>query len=226
MKFTAIVAALALVLFTSVTLDTTGDDAVQGKYVETRSCDVYTGPCFANGEVGVTGTEAILTWSVDRGKWDGVSLDGLNVIAVIHSTNTLGNPYQTPLPAKSVLIVDSHATKTQREALTDMAKDLSGNLTEDVVEVKIAPITTSIGTCDKSGCARVKADGLVEVATRCLASKDEICGNENTFYPPLTAVDHAMPAYTNVASYEGNGLGITFKNLDRRSAFLATFSHS
>lgn len=225
MKYTAMLTALALVLFPGVT-PSSGDDDIQGKYVETRSCDVFTGPCFANGEVGVTGTEAILTWSVDQGAWNGVSLDGLNVIAVVRANNTLGNPYQTALPAKCILIVDSDATDAQRAALADLAGNLGGDLTADVVEVKMAPITAQIGECKASGCAKVEAEGLVEVATRCLGGDDHICGNESTFYPPLTSVDDAMPAYTNVASYQGDGLGITFKNLDRRSAFLATFSRS
>jgi hypothetical protein len=174
----------------------------------------------------LTGTEAILTWSVDQGTWDGVDLSGLNVIAVVRASNTLGNTYQNALPAKSVLIVDSDATEDQRSALVKLARILGGELTADVAEVKCAPITASIGACKASGCARVEADGLVEVATRCLGGDDHLCGNESTFYPPLTQVDEAMPAFTNVASYKGDGLGITFSNVDRRSAFLATFSHS
>ena len=226
MKYTALLAALALVLFPGVTPDTAGSDGIQGRYLETRSCDVYTGPCVANGEVGLTGTEAILTWSVDQGSWDGVDLAGLNVIAVVRASNTLGNTYQNALPAKSVLVVDSDATKTQRDALANLARTLGGELTADVVEVKCAPITASIGACKASGCARVEAEGLVEVTTRCLGGDDHLCGNESTYYPPLTAVDDAMPAFTNVASYQGDGLGMTFTNVERRSAFLATFSHS
>jgi len=41
--------------------------AIQGDYVEVRSADVYTGPCFANAEVGLTGDQAILAWHVKRG---------------------------------------------------------------------------------------------------------------------------------------------------------------
>src|SRR2546430_7133513 len=35
---------------------------IAGDYLESRSADVYTGQCFANGEVGLTGDEAILAW--------------------------------------------------------------------------------------------------------------------------------------------------------------------
>ncbi|MGD0181387.1 MAG: hypothetical protein ABSC15_16355, partial [Terriglobales bacterium] len=40
---------------------------IRGDYVETRSADVYTGQCFANGEVNLVGDEAILAWHVQSG---------------------------------------------------------------------------------------------------------------------------------------------------------------
>ena len=42
--------------------------AVQGSYVEVRTADVYTGPCFANSEVGVAGRRAILAWDIKQGE--------------------------------------------------------------------------------------------------------------------------------------------------------------
>ena len=35
---------------------------IRGDYIETRSADVYTGQCFANGEVNLVGKEAIVAW--------------------------------------------------------------------------------------------------------------------------------------------------------------------
>src|SRR5437588_11971505 len=87
--------------------------AIHGNYVEVRSADVYTGPCFANAEVGLEGKQAILAWRVSQGSWKGVSLDGLSVVAVVQANATLGDPYHDPYPARSVLIVDEHATSEQ-----------------------------------------------------------------------------------------------------------------
>src|SRR5438034_8069518 len=42
---------------------------VSGEYIESRTADVYTGPCFANSEVNLTGQEAVLGWHVDKGTW-------------------------------------------------------------------------------------------------------------------------------------------------------------
>ena len=56
---------------------------VNGDYVESRSADVYTGQCFANGEVGLSGDQAILAWHVRSGSWNGVKLDGFSVVAAM-----------------------------------------------------------------------------------------------------------------------------------------------
>src|ERR1700742_119592 len=63
---------------------------LKGDYLETRTCDVYTGPCFANGQVGLTGKDAIMAWSIDRGTYEGVPLAGLKVVAVTTASDTLG----------------------------------------------------------------------------------------------------------------------------------------
>src|SRR5260370_42373472 len=63
---------------------------VRGEYIEARSADVYTGPCFANAEVGLTGDLAVMGWKIDQGSFQGVNLDGLSVMGVIPARNTLG----------------------------------------------------------------------------------------------------------------------------------------
>src|SRR2546428_10984122 len=83
---------------------------ISGDYLEVRSCDVYTGPCFANAEMGLNGKEGILVWSVRQGAWNGVKLDGLNVIAVISTDGTLGDLRYQPRRGKAVLVVDRRAT--------------------------------------------------------------------------------------------------------------------
>ena len=196
---------------------------LQGHYVEVRSCDVYTGSCFANSEMGLTGEEAILTWSITRGSYRGVRVDGLNIIGVVKARATLGDGNHDPYPAKSIMIVDERANHSQRDALVHFAKAMADKLLANVVDLRVAPIEARIGTCSKSGCASVLADGLVEVKTRCLKSEDHVCGNEETFYPPLTKVDDAVPALTVEGSFQGDGLGVTWSDAGRRSAFLATF---
>ena len=53
---------------------------VSGNYIEARTADVFTGPCFANGEVEMNGKEAVFGWKITGGIWQGVSLEGLSVV--------------------------------------------------------------------------------------------------------------------------------------------------
>src|SRR5437773_5982530 len=151
---------------------------ITGDYLEVRSCDVYTGPCFANAEMGLSGREGMLVWAIREGAWNGVTLDGLNVIAVVRTDGTLGDLRYQPRSGKAVLIVDRTATPRQREALTDLARSMAGDLIKEVAEVKVVPMEVAIGTCGKKGCASVQAGKLVEIKTRCLGGKDHLCGNE------------------------------------------------
>ena len=197
---------------------------ISGDYVEVRSCDVYTGPCFANAEMGLSGKEGILVWSVRQGAWNGVPLDGLNVIAVVRADGTLGDLRYQPRRGKAVLVVDRMATAEQQAALIDLARSLAGGLIQEVAEVKAASMEVAIGACARKGCASVKAGKLVEITTRCLGAKDHLCGNEETFYPPLTDVDGACPAFAELASYAGSGLNLTWDWVEKRNAFTGSFA--
>ncbi len=198
--------------------------AIQGDYLEVRSADVYTGPCFANSEVGLVGDQAILAWRVKEGTWQGVDLTGLAVVAVVKAGATLGDPYHDPYPAKSVLILDSRATSLQREALESFARAQAGRLLEHVVRVETAGIELQVGEGRNHGRVKLVAGNLARIETRSLCAADHLCGNEETYYPPLTKLAHAMPAFTLEETFSGQGLGVVWDRADRRSAFIGTFA--
>jgi hypothetical protein len=217
-----IAAATAVVFVAAAAVS--GQAAVKGDYIEVRSADVYTGPCFANSEVNLEGKQAILAWRVNQGSWQGVNLDGLSVVAVVQASATLGDPYHDPTPAKSVLILDQRANAQQRQALVEFAKSTAGPLASNVVRVVTAPIQVEVGQGENHGSVRVIAGNMARIETRSLCQGDHICGNESVYYPPLTKVAHAMPAYTLQESFNGQGLGSVWNRMDTRSAFVGTFS--
>jgi hypothetical protein len=218
-----ILAALMTTLAATAAL-AVSQPAITGDYLEVRSCDIYTGPCFANAEMGIAGKEAILVWSIKEGSWQGTSLDGLSVIAALRADGTLGDVKYEPRNGKAVLIVDEKASPTQKAALESFAKSMAGKLIEEVAAVKSSPIEARLGSCTKSGCSAVKAGTLVDISTRCFSDDDHVCGNEDIFYSPLIDVTSALPAYTEVAAFQGKGLDATWQLVGRRSAYLASFS--
>lgn len=196
---------------------------IHGQYLETRSADVYVGQCFANGEMNTSGQEAIVAWHITDGQWDGVSLNGLTVVGAIKAQATLGDPYGKPYPAKSVLIVDRQATPEQRQALINFAQEMGGELLRHVVRVIDTTIDMEVAQEEHSARARLMAGNVVTVETRAIGDKDHLCGNEDTFYKPLTQTAHAMPAVAMTDEYRGKDLNISWALHNKRSAFVGTF---
>lgn len=198
---------------------------LKGDYLETRTCDVYTGPCFANGEGGLTGQDAIMAWSIDRGTYEGVDLAGLKVVVVSNASDTLGfggTLVSHPDPIRSVVIVDREATPEQHDALVQFAT-VHAKHAGEVVRVLKAPIEMSLDHFESVG--TLKAGKYAQISTRKLNKRDCVCSNEETFYPPLNDVRNASAAYTVAGSFSGPGLGTRWSNDSSRSAFLASFSY-
>jgi hypothetical protein len=196
---------------------------IRGDYIETRNADVYTGQCFANGEVNLVGDDAILAWHIRNGSWNGVALDGLSVAAAVKAKGTLGDPYENPYPAQSVLIVDDTATAQQRAALESFAHHMGGELLDHVERVIAAPVAFEVNP-EHHGAALMRAGSFATVQTRSMGERDHICGNEETYYPPLTKTTHSMPAVAVTDAYNGPGLGTSWDLHGKRSAFLGTFA--
>ena len=220
MRFRLPVLVLLSVCFLSIGLSA---QQIRGDYIETRSADVYTGQCFANGEVNLAGKEAILAWHVQSGSWDGVALDGLTVAAAVRARATLGDPYGNPYPAEAVMLVDEQANPQQRDALVHFAQHMGGELLQNVEQTLPAQMEMIVNH-ERHGVALLRAGRFATVQTRSLSDQDHVCGNEVTFYPPLTEVSHSMPAVAVTDAYRGPGLGESWDSHGRRSAFVGTFA--
>jgi hypothetical protein len=218
MKRTLSLAAVAL-LFAAAPLSAAG---LTGQYIEARTTDVWTGPCFANADVNLGGKHAIMAWKIEKGAFNNVNLDGLGVVAVLAASDTLGTK-QTGR-GKAVLIVDERAKRQQKDALIALAKKQGGELLGNVVAVRSARVELSVCDCKEGGCGTLRA-GDARIQTRCLDHKhDKVCGNESAFFPPLARDVKVQAALASENTYSGNGLDDTWADSGRRSAYLGTFS--
>jgi hypothetical protein len=199
---------------------------LHGEYLEARTADVYTGACFANGEVGQTGKLAVMGWHIDQGSFDGVRLDGLSVVGVLRAKDTIGDFTLTSNPAKAVIIVDEKADPEQQLALKGFAQRMGGSLLSDVVRVDVQPMSFTLKDNNvHTRVASLVAGNLAKISTRPLKDSDEVCHNEGIWYQPLVKLEHAMPAYTTGNAYDGNALGETWNFQEKRGSFVGTFNY-
>jgi hypothetical protein len=200
-------------------------NSVRGSYVEARTADVYTGPCFAMSEVNLTGNLAVMGWHVEQGSYDGVKLDGLSVMGVVLANSTLGDPMTSVYPVKAVMIVDEKASVEQQVALRRFAQRMAGDLLQNVVKMEVSPISFDVANNSiHSRAATMTAGSLAKVETRALNPGDQICHNEEVWYKPLVALDHAMAAYTETNSFSGTGLNNVWKYSGKRGSYVGSFN--
>ncbi len=213
---------------------------VQGDYIESRTADIYTGPCFSNAEVFLTGHQAVVAWKVREGSWDGVDLAGLTVAAALKGSTTFSK--DDPAKARAVVIVDGDATPAQRDALIAMVRALGDRRFENIVAVKTAHMNLFVehveapsagdasaaahhaGMMPHAPKASFYAPGLAEISTRPLDDSDHLCGNEVVAYPPLSKGVNALPAYTLGHWFKGQGLNSTWDDHNCRGSFVGQFA--
>jgi hypothetical protein len=217
-----LLAAATLFTTTQLRAESPAPTQAQGLYVEARTCDVWTGPCFANADFNLSGKNAVMAWKIEKGQASGATLDGLSVVAVIAAHNTLG--LEQRAPAKVILLVDERADSQQRSALVAFARQQGGDLLENVAAVQAAPIALRMCDCKGKSCAELDA-GVARIKTRCLDSDhDKVCGNESAFHPPLAKGVQVVPAAAEEHAFRGTGLGHTWSDNERRGAYVGSFT--
>lgn len=192
-----------------------------GTYVEARTAEVFAGACVVNGEVCTTGREALLAWKVGHGQFNGVSLDGLAIVAAVAADVNLGG-YEIggePAITRAALFVDARATAVQRDALVAMVKALSDGVVRNVVEVTPAPIEF----VESGHAVRVSARTLRLTVEKHL-EHDMSCGNKQWF-KPLSTVDQAEMGMTVDNAFSGTSLSTKWSDPNKRSGFFGTFSY-
>ena len=182
---------------------------------------MFAGACVINGEAATTGREALLAWKVDTGRFNGVALDGLAVVAAVSgdanlSVHEIGGEVAT---TRTALFVDARATEAQRKALVSMVRTLAKPVVGTVVEVTPRRSSSSPANTTFESLANT-----VRLTVRKEMSHDVTCGNKKWF-EPLSTVHHADMGITVENAFNGTSLGTKWSDPNKRSGFFGTFSY-
>ena len=135
-----LILALSVVALATPSLTAGGKGSVTGSYVEARTAEVFTGGCIMNSEAETVGKQAVLAWKVDRGSFNGISLDGLSVVAAISGDRNLGMQEMggDKPSVRSAMYVDARANSAQQLALVAMANELSHGIVGTAVDTSVS----------------------------------------------------------------------------------------
>jgi hypothetical protein len=216
----AIVLAAVVAVAGSVSIAAGGRASVSGRYVEARTAEIFTGGCIMGSEAETMGKQAVLAWKIDRGTVNGVSVDGLSVVAALAGDKNLGlhEIGGDKAIVRSVVFVDERANPVQRMALVAMAHDLTKSI-GTIVQVTPAPIQfAEAGQEIHVATSNVKLDVNKEMR------HDPTCGAMQWFHP-LASVDEATMGVAEEHFFNGSSLGTKWSDPNKRSAFFGTFSY-
>jgi len=196
---------------------------IEGQYMETCNC-TFLCPCITSN-LAATPSEgdckAALAMRIDKGEKDGVKLDGITFIVLLHSPGPMieGN-------MKVGLIVDDKADEAQTEAITAIASGAAGGpmahlapLVAEIAGIEKRPISF---TTDGLNYA-VKAGDLINQAIAGVASMNDPA-------MPIYVDNTGHPANTRLALAKAvkslyNAFGITWKDESgTRNGHFAPFS--
>jgi hypothetical protein len=189
--------------------------SLRGDYVEVRTASVFAGACHYNGEVTTAGREAMMAWKVTSGKWQGVDLSGVRVMAIISSESNLA---EKDAARQSELIIDSPSRAQSLAMLNAIKANYAGSL-GNIVKVRNAPITF-VREGKKYAVAADEATMNVEAMPN-----DLCCKMPNlVWYTPMVGLENRKVGYTTNASYSGNTVSEQWSRAGENSAFYGSFS--
>jgi hypothetical protein len=221
MRYRISCAAIVAIVSAATVGAWTPSSEIKGDYVEVRTAEVFTGGCIMGSEGEVSGKEAILAWRVREGSLEGVSLDGLTVVAVVAGDVNLGTHELggvAPTEVKAIVMTDERANPAQQRALVAMARSLAPAVVHDVVETK----STHISFKTDTDSVKVSAGpAALDVALN--VEHSPVCGAVKWF-SPLSPTENPQIGLTRSQQWSGDGLGPQWKQLDRKSSFFGSFT--
>lgn len=218
------IAFTAAVLCSVSVASATDRPRVTGEYVEARTAEVFAGGCIMNSEAETAGREAVLAWRVTTGRVNGVALDGLSVAAAIAGDRNLGMREmggEEVQVVRAVITVDARADAAQREALAQLARDLSGGLITDVARVDVAPVRFTSNSTQVD----VRVGDVLTLTVNKEMKHDVSCGATQWFKPFSSKLTGSAMGIAAAHAFSGAGLGSKWSAPHKRSAFWGTFAY-
>jgi hypothetical protein len=217
----SMIVAAAVVALASAPIAAGSKASIVGDYVEARTAEVFVGACQLGNEGEGAGRQAVMAWRVTEGSYQGISLNGLSIVAAVAANTNLGwweLGGRRPSVVKAAVMIDERANPAQRLALLALVRTLSDGLVSNVVDVKSVPIAFR-RTAERVDVAAGEA--ALSVSTE--LEHDPSCGAEQWF-TPLARSEVAL-GVTRTQGYWGSALGAKWNQVDRRSSFFGTFAY-
>jgi hypothetical protein len=185
--------------------------------VEARTASVFAGACHYNGELTTAGREAEIVWHIREGEWNGVTLNGLTVIAAVLADDNLREEKAT---RRTVLYVDSKANCKQFNALLAAVRAKFEKQLGRLADVKQVPITYA----RQGDTFQVESKGITKLVVQAMPNA-ECCKMPNrVWYKPLVSIQNRRVGFTVISGIQDEENEINWSRGSDNTAFYGSFA--
>jgi hypothetical protein len=191
--------------------------AITGEYMEDRTMRVYACPCEWSTDWAHRGREAVLAWNIQSGEFDGQSLAGLRIAAVLVGEFSLT---EADSPRRSAIYVDQAASPAQRKAGVNWLRSRYSDLLGRVVTVRDLPITFFAG----SSSVTLEVGSIVTLRMHRTDLPSEARSWAELIHDPFIPLSTSALATTSHVRYTGPDLSIRWtREEDAITGYVGTF---
>jgi hypothetical protein len=158
----------------------------------------------------------MMAWNVTSGKWQGVDLTGVRVMAIVSADANLS---ESGAARQSEIVIDRNASRTQAMAMLNALKERYSSSLGKIVSVRSAPISFV-----RSGKTYSVAGDDAAISVEAMPN-DLCCKMPNlVWYAPLVSLENRKVGYTMKALYTGNAVSDPWTRSGENSAFYGSFA--
>jgi hypothetical protein len=193
---------------------------LNGTYFEACNCEAAC-PCVFLSDPTEDDCTALVAWHIDKGNFDGVSLDDLNVALAVHSP---GNMVEVKWTA--AVYFDDSATDSQKNALTQIFTGQAGghpgmlvSHVGEVLGVSNLPMTYKAEGKRRS----LQIAGVAEAEIEAMSQGQDGADITIDNHPLCIAPGHtAVVSKSRIATYQDHGLNWEFSS---KNGFYSPFTY-
>jgi hypothetical protein len=191
-----------------------------GRYVEARTAAVFAGACHYGSQFTTEGRSAVLGWRVETGEWEGVSLAGVELAAVLDApANLAQEPVGLAGSRSSVVIVDlALAPEVERAALAWLEAQ-HGALLGTIVAVERAEVVIG-GEAERFSLVAgetIRLEGNALPERQCCRMPYQV------WYEPFVPLSERLVGLPAVFTLREPRLGLAFRRPGENDAFFGRF---
>jgi hypothetical protein len=191
--------------------------AITGEYMEDRTMRVYACPCEWSTDWAHRGREAVLAWNIQSGEFDGQSLEGLRIAAVLVGDFSLT---EADSPRRSAIYVDKAAPPAQRSAGVHWLRSRYSGLLGRVVAVRDLPITFVAG----ASAVTLEIGSIVTLRMHRTDLPSEARSWAELIHDPFIKLSSPALTTTSHVRYSGQDLNIRWtREEDAITGYVGTF---